>query len=69
MEDAPGVLNGRVGGDYAVREGEGDHVEVTEGDNEAVAPGGSAHEFGDFPGLCGAVANIGVVGFLFVGGV
>lgn len=48
-------------GDEAVCEGWGDHVEVSGGDDSATAEGGATEEFGDFPGLCGAVAEVGVV--------
>lgn len=67
MQDAPGVEDGGVGCYEAVGEREREHVEVAEADDEVVALGGAAHEFGHLPGLGGAVAEVGVVGFLFVG--
>lgn len=44
VEDAPRVSEGRAGGDNAVRERAGRHVEVAEGDDEAAGEGGGAEE-------------------------
>jgi hypothetical protein len=69
VEDAPDVSDGRVCFYYAMCKGQGDHVEVSEADDEVAAFGRGTHEFCDFPGLCCAVAYVRVVGFAFVGGV
>lgn len=68
VQDAPDVADGGVGGDEAVGRGEGQHVEVAEGDGEVAAFGGGADEFGDFPGLGGAVADVGIAAVAPVGG-
>jgi hypothetical protein len=52
-----------------VREGEGQHVEVAEGEGEAALRARGAQELRDLPGLRGAVAEVGVVWLAFVGGV
>lgn len=68
VQDAPDVADGGVGGDEAVGGGEGQHVEVAEGNGEVAAVGGGADEFGDFPGLRGAVAEVGIAAVASVGG-
>lgn len=56
VEDAPCIADRGEGGDDAVGEREGDHVEVSHGDDEVAFFCGAADVFGDVPCLGGAVA-------------
>jgi len=68
MQGLPDVADGGVRGDELVREGRGQHVEVAQADDEVAPLGGAAHQLGDLPRLGGAVADVGIVGLLFVRG-
>ena len=69
MQYAPHILDGRVCLYDTVCEGQGNHVEVTHADDEVAALGSCAHEFCNFPCLGCSMADVGIVGFAFIGGV
>lgn len=69
VEDAPGIVDGSVGCYNAVGEGEREHVEVAKTQGEVTAGGSGAEELGEFPGLGGTVAVVGVLLVIGVAGV
>lgn len=67
VEDMPCIPDGGAGCNDAVGEGEGDHVEVTKGDDQVPTVSGTADQFGDVPCLGGSVTEIRVIRLAFIG--